>query len=105
MKKLISLALVCGMLSACSVIPYQPKFSQGNLLTPEKVHAIHVGMTADQVRLILGTPVLTNSFNASTWNYVYTVQKGPYIKSSKKMLITFSKGRVSHIELESPAKK
>nr|MBP8215277.1 outer membrane protein assembly factor BamE [Propionivibrio sp.] len=34
------------------------------------------GLTKDQVRFILGTPVLADVFHANRWDYVYRLQKG-----------------------------
>ena len=34
------------------------------------------GLTKDQVRFILGTPVLMDMFHSNRWDYVYRLQKG-----------------------------
>lgn len=100
MKKniLFSLAVLLG---GCSIFPYQPEFSQGNILTDDKVQTIHTGMTKDQVRLVLGDPVMSNTFKKNEWNYIYTIQKGRYIKKSKKIIVIFDGDRVSQIQTDS----
>lgn len=101
MKRTLFLAGLLG-LTACSYFPYQPQITQGNLLTQEKIDALKVGMSQDQVRLILGSPVLTDTFDQSTWNYVYTVQKVSHFKKYRRVIIHFKNGRVYRIDADLP---
>lgn len=69
------------VLSGCSSVPrivneYKIDVQQGNVLTQEMVSQLKPGLTKDQVRFILGTPVLTDVFHSSRWDYVYRLQKG-----------------------------
>lgn len=72
--------LVAG-LGACSWVPrpfseYKIDVQQGNVLTQDMVAQLRPGQTKDQVRFILGTPVLMDMFHADRWDYVYRLQKG-----------------------------
>ncbi len=67
--------------SACSYVPrivteYRIDVQQGNVLTQEMVAQLKPGLTRDQVRFILGTPMLTDMFHANRWDYVYRLQDG-----------------------------
>ena len=63
-------ALSLGV-SACSIIPdnYVPSFvkpykfdiQQGNFITQQDVAKLQVGMTKEQVRFIMGTPLLNDA--------------------------------------------
>ena len=73
--------LLATVLSGCSSVPrivneYKIDVQQGNVLTQEMVSQLKPGLTKDQVRFILGTPVLADVFHANRWDYVYRLQKG-----------------------------
>ncbi|MDR1934744.1 MAG: outer membrane protein assembly factor BamE [Candidatus Accumulibacter sp.] len=66
---------------ACSWVPrpiseYKIDIQQGNVLTQDMVAQLRPGLSKDQVRFILGTPVLMDMFHANRWDYVYRLQKG-----------------------------
>lgn len=68
-------------LSACSTVPrivheYKIDIQQGNVLTQDMVAQLKPGLTKDQVRFVLGTPVLMDMFHANRWDYLYRYQKG-----------------------------
>ena len=78
---LIRLAVLTAALSACSSVPrlvseYKIDVQQGNVLTQDMVSQLRPGLSKDQVRFILGTPVLMDMFHANRWDYVYRLQKG-----------------------------
>lgn len=45
---------------------------QGNLYTQKDVARLKVGMSREQVRYIIGTPMLQDPFNQSRWDYYYS---------------------------------
>ena len=68
-------------LSACSNVPrivteYRIDVQQGNVLTQEMVSQLRPGLTRDQVRFILGTPLLSDVFHGDRWDYVFRLQDG-----------------------------
>jgi outer membrane protein assembly factor BamE len=68
-------------LSACSTVPriineYRIDVQQGNVLSQDMVAQLRPGLTMDQVRFILGTPVLMDMFHANRWDYYYYLRKG-----------------------------
>jgi outer membrane protein assembly factor BamE len=68
MKRIILLSFI-GLLSACS--NYKLDIQQGNLVTQESVTQLQRGMTKQQVQALLGTPLMTDSFNSNRWDYVF----------------------------------
>ncbi|QCU89963.1 outer membrane protein assembly factor BamE [Thiomicrorhabdus sediminis] len=59
-------------LSACSYLePYKAPTVQGNIMTPESVNLLQVGLTQGQVRELLGPPMGSNPFNPLHWEYIY----------------------------------
>ncbi|MDR2508437.1 MAG: outer membrane protein assembly factor BamE [Candidatus Accumulibacter sp.] len=70
-----------AFLAGCSTVPrfineYKIDVQQGNILNQEMVSRLRPGLTKDQVRFILGTPVLMDIFHANRWDYIYRLRKG-----------------------------
>lgn len=55
------------------VTPYRIDIVQGNVVTAERAALVKPGMTREQVRDILGSPMLTDVFHANRWDYVFTI--------------------------------
>ena len=76
-SRLLILGAVCSLLAACSSFnPYKIDVQQGNVLTQEMVAQLKPGQTREQVRFILGTPLLADVFHQQRWDYVYSYRKG-----------------------------
>lgn len=58
-----------------TITPYRIDIVQGNVVTKEQVALIKPGMTRNQVRDILGSPMLTDIFHANRWDYVFTIRR------------------------------
>ena len=68
MKKLIVLALSLSLLGACALPGlYTPTIVQGNIVDADKVQQLELGMDANQVLFLLGTPLLRDE----RWDYLY----------------------------------
>ena len=50
---------------------YTVDIQQGNYLSQDMVSQLKPGMSKEQVRFVLGTPLLTDIFHADRWDYVY----------------------------------
>ena len=55
---------------------YTIPVQQGNLITQEMVNELKPGMTRKQVRYLLGTPLLVDTFHDNRWDYLYTNKPG-----------------------------
>lgn len=98
MKKIISLALIALSLSGCSYMRvHKMDIEQGNIVTQENVSRLHKGMSKDQVKAIMGTPMLINVFTPNLVSYVYTFQAGymPFKKS--RITLLFERGKLHEI--------
>lgn len=81
-------------LAACSTVPrivneYRIDVQQGNVLSQEMVSQLRPGLTKDQVRFVLGTPVLTDMFHANRWDYFYWLKKGDSGKVETRRFTVF----------------
>jgi outer membrane protein assembly factor BamE len=56
-----------------SLRPYRPDVQQGNIITKDMVEQLRTGMTRDQVRFLLGTPMLSDIFHQDRWDYPYVL--------------------------------
>ncbi|GAB3627185.1 Outer membrane protein assembly factor BamE [Pandoraea terrae] len=59
-----------------AVTPYRINIVQGNFVSKEAYDQLAAGMTRDQVRLLLGTPLLADMFHANRWDYVFYFKRG-----------------------------
>ncbi len=67
---LLSTLVLATLLVACT--PHYVEVRQGNYLTQEVIEQLEIGMTRDQVRYLLGTPVVASPFHSDRWDYVYS---------------------------------
>ena len=76
MRKLILLALISSTLAVTSACVYRASISQGNLIKQQDLDQVEVGMTRNQVRFLLGTPLVDDPFHQARWDYVYYLTIG-----------------------------
>lgn len=95
---LIAAGLVaCGSFDGAStrlasvVTPYKVDVVQGNFVSREQVEALQAGMGRQQVRDILGTPLVSSLFHADRWEYVFTLKR-PGVDAQTRKLTVFFKG-------------
>jgi hypothetical protein len=57
------------------ITPYKIDVIQGNFVSKEQVEQLRPGMTRDQVKATLGTPLMASLFHADRWDYVFTLKR------------------------------
>ena len=72
-----------------SLKPYQVAVVQGNFVSREQVQALQPGMSRQQVREILGTPLVTSLFHADRWEYVFTLKRPGEEVQTRKLTVFF----------------
>lgn len=72
----ITVLIAALSLSACSSWVFRYDIPQGNYLEQKTIEKLQVGMTKEQVKFILGSPVVVDAFNNDTWHYVYKLKSG-----------------------------
>lgn len=87
----ISLVLLC---SACgtalpTVKPYKLDVQQGNVVTSKMLLQLRPGMTKSQVRFIMGTPLIQDSFHGNRWDYVYQMREGGKVTEQRRVILDF----------------
>jgi outer membrane protein assembly factor BamE len=71
MSRLLACLLFSMLLAGCNLL-YRPEMQQGNPVTPEMLAALKPGLTKRQVRLVLGSPPVSDPFHPDRWEYVYS---------------------------------
>lgn len=84
---------------------YRVDVQQGNLLEQDEIDGVKVGMTRNQVRFLLGTPVAQNAFHSDRWDYIYFFKQGRSRKADRRWLIVyFDDDLVREIQRDVPVK-
>lgn len=73
---LLSFALLSGCVAERYFLEYRVNVQQGNVVEQKQIVQLRPGMTRDQVRYVLGTPLLQDPFHANRWDYVYRYEDG-----------------------------
>ncbi len=86
---LMGLSLIgCGA-TLPKVKPYKMDIQQGNVVTSEMLLKLRPGMTKSQVKFIMGTPLLVDSFRTNRWDYFYQLRKQGKIVSQRRVILDF----------------
>lgn len=97
-------------LSACSTssnavssvnrvaMPYKIDIVQGNVVTREQSQALRPGMARDQVRDLLGSPLLASMFHADRWDYVFTFRRQGQLIQSRRLTVFFKDAVLQRFE-------
>lgn len=72
-----------------SVTPYRIEVVQGNFVSKEQAQALRPGMTRNQVKDILGTPLIASVFHADRWDYAFTIQRKGTQPQQRKLSVFF----------------
>ena len=65
--------------------PYKVDIVQGNYVTNSMVSNLTKGQSRDQVRALLGTPLITDPFRKNRWDYIFLINRG----SGKQLIHRF----------------
>jgi outer membrane protein assembly factor BamE len=102
----VAVSLLAGCASSGFTLPKIPgieahrmEIQQGNYVTQEMIAKLQPGMTRDQVRFVLGTPLVADAFHANRWDYMFRRQRANSKEiEQRRIVIFFDDGRLSRIE-------
>jgi len=90
-------AALLAVLAACSsapripgITPYKMDIQQGNFVSQEMVAQLKQGMSREQVRAILGTPLVADIFHPERWDYVYWREAPDGKREERRVALFFS---------------
>lgn len=96
----------CGGLSerlpsvSSLVTPYQIDILQGNVVTREQIQALKTGMPREQVRDVLGSPLLASVFHADRWDYVFTLRRQGQEPQRRRVAVFFKGDTLERFEAD-----
>ncbi len=97
------LALSAITLAGCTPwwSSYRIDVQQGNNIDAVAVGRLKLGMTRDQVRFVLGTPLVTDVFHVDRWDYVYHRQRTATAPiEARRLTVFFQSDRLQRVEGE-----
>ena len=102
-KMRIFLLVLSLLLTACSsslpsIKPYKMPIQQGNLVTSKMMMQLKPGMTKTQVRFVMGTPLITDSFHKDQWDYFYQMEKDGSIIEKRRVILMFEKDLLAKVK-------
>ena len=83
---------------ADSITPYKVEVVQGNFVSKEQVQALKPGMGRQQVRDILGTPLVTSVFHSDRWDYVFTLKRHGVQEQARRLTLFFKGNALDRFE-------
>ncbi|MFZ5524036.1 MAG: outer membrane protein assembly factor BamE [Pseudomonadota bacterium] len=93
---LLSLALFVPVLSACT--SYKMDIRQGNYVTAEMRDKLKPGMSRQQVRYVLGTPMISDAFHGNRWDYVYLLEQRGKLVEERRLTLHFDGDSLARID-------
>ena len=73
---------------------YEVVIRQGNIIEVEMVEKLEVGMTESQVRFVLGSPLVRDTFESDIWIYQSRVSQGEKIYGESELILYFKEGKL-----------
>lgn len=80
-----------------AITPYRIDVRQGNYITQDMVSQLKPGMTRDQVRFILGTPLVADIFHAERWDYIYSFKPGRGEVQLRRFSVFFTDNKLARV--------
>jgi outer membrane protein assembly factor BamE len=97
--------VAASLLMGCSfdalvdkIDPYRIDVRQGNYVDQKMVGQLRKGMTRDQVRFVLGSPLVVNAFRSDRWDYVYLYKPGDGQPQQRVISVFFDGELLDHVE-------
>lgn len=78
--------------------PYRPDIQQGNFVSQEMLNQLKAGQTRDQVRFLLGSPLLLDAFHADRWDYPFYLARGNGELTTSRVTVFFKDDVVERFE-------
>lgn len=109
LRRLLICAAALASLAACQTMDtyfptarnfgvYKLDVNQGNYITSDMVGKLKTGMTPQQVRLTLGTPLLMDPFHDNRWDYVYQFTRQGRLADHREFRVYFVDDKLARWE-------
>jgi outer membrane protein assembly factor BamE len=96
-RSALVVTLVYLSMTACSISTYRIDIQQGNVVTQESISKLRPEMTRAQVKFVLGTPLVTDTFHPDRWDYFYKFDKAGNPREQRRLTLVFQDDKLKHI--------
>jgi outer membrane protein assembly factor BamE len=93
----VAMLALASLLTACI---YRLPIRQGNYLDPAAIAQVKPGMTHSQVRYLLGTPMVPESFDNARWDYDYYLNDHSHKPRRAHATVYFFNDLVSQVQAD-----
>lgn len=80
------------------IAPYRIEIQQGNYVSQDMIDKLKRGMSREQVRFVLGTPLLTDMFHANRWDYVFFRERPNKTREERRISVFFENNRLVRVD-------
>jgi outer membrane protein assembly factor BamE len=99
---IIPLIFISILLSACGsavpkMKPFKMEIQQGNVVTSKMLLQLRPGMTKSQVKFIMGTPLIIDSFHSNRWDYYYQMRQSGKVTEQRRVILDFEKELLTRV--------
>ena len=105
---LLSILLAAGLhTSACTKnvdgtwkvpLVYRMDIQQGNVVEQDMINKLKPGMNKNQVKFIMGTPLITDPFHSNRWDYVYSMEPGGNEREQRRITLYFEDEKLAFVD-------
>lgn len=99
-SKIILISFVVAICSGCvsHFSAYKLDIRQGNFITPEMRDKLKLGMSRQQVRYVMGTPLLSDTFHGDRWDYIYSLAQHDTVVEKQVLTLYFEGDNLTRID-------
>jgi len=95
----ILMLFIAISIASCSIPKtYEVVISQGNLVDQEMMDKLEVGMTESQVKFVMGSPLISDTFYPNRWDYFTSVTQGTKTYTEQKITLYFEDSKLARWE-------
>ena len=81
--------------------PYRPDRVQGNFISKEQLDRVKVGMDREEIKVILGTPLLNSAMHPNRWDYVFAFKRGDtQLVDQRQVTLIFEKDLLKEVKAD-----
>ena len=81
--------------------PYRPDMVQGNFISKEQLERLKLGMDREEVKVVLGTPLITSAMHPNRWDYLFAFKRGDtQLVEQRQVTLVFEKDLLKKINAD-----
>lgn len=77
---------------------YRIDVQQGNVVDQEMLDKLKPGMDKNQVKFVMGTPLIKDPFHSNRWDYIYIMEPGSGERKQRLITLYFRDDKLAYVE-------